>query len=682
MRSDSRCAAGFCPDWRRWLPGVFLCVVVFSHAAQTDAQAIFDLSLDQLADVVVTDAKIAQPHDTLTRRFEAITANEFGLRAAPQRNLAELLRYVSGQFVNPLSRNDANWGAYAGLGPQYNTYLLDGLPIDSFADAMSLDPWAFQAVEMHKSPASVLYANYLTMDFAGNEAPLAGTTNFILRDHIETPVTRLAVGAGSYATYQASAYHQDRRGWLSYFVGGSFERSNYTNYGTPGSWLHMIDPPNYTKTKLYGKFSGVFADGRQELSLFVHQADHRGDLGRPNRDFANDYETINLTYANRLSTAWNLQCKAGFRGYEREWTEDNYPVDLRPRERDGVVQRIFPADVTVTYQREGRELLTFGGDFQAASYRTHQVLNDVTARAYGLFAQEKIIRGRWIWRAGARLNQTHHHYAMIDGQTPENADKSWDTAIWSGGVRFNASSSLAWFGNVGSSFLAPSAKAVCGTLDAAEAGVPGHNGQLPSPGLQPERGTGADVGVDFGANGPCAFVARAFVNRVHDAIVENVVSALPSQTRAVNAGGAVTRGFELSLEMRANARAKWFMNLTRNYSELRHGGDPDQDRAQIPFVPAFVGNAGITLRFPREVSVVPCLQVVGDYYDSGSRSARTKFGSYQLLNVRAQKIVRTHGGYAVSYTVDLNNVFDSRHRMPWQFRETGRNWFFSVGLVF
>ena len=88
------------------------------------------------------------------------------------RNLAELMQYTSGQFVNVLSRNDANWGGYAGLGPKYNTYMLDGLPIDSFTDAMSLDPWAFERVEIQKGPAAILYSNYLTMDFAGRTVRL------------------------------------------------------------------------------------------------------------------------------------------------------------------------------------------------------------------------------------------------------------------------------------------------------------------------------------------------------------------------------------------------------------------------------------------------------------------------------------------------------------------------------
>jgi hypothetical protein len=50
--------------------------------------------------------------------------------------------------------------------------------------------------------------------------------------------------------------------------------------------------------------------------------------------------------------------------------------------------------------------------------------------------------------------------------------------------------------------------------------------------------------------------------------------------------------------------------------------------------------------------------------------------------VRLQRVIVARTGYAVSCTLDVNNVFDSRYRMPWQFRDPGRNWFCSVGVAF
>jgi len=318
---------------RSWAVGLAAAIVGPWGLAAVPASpaSIYELSLEKLAELVVTDTKIAQPHGTVTQKLETLRAGELELVALPQRNLAELLRYTAGQFVNPLSRNDANWGSYAGLGPKYNTYLLDGLPIDSFADAMSLDVWAVESVEVHKGPASVLYANYLSMDFAGNEMSLAGLTHFRLKDRIDAASTRLAVGYGAYNTYTARFYHQDRRGDLGYFVGGSYERSDYTDYGLEDSWLHTVQSPRYDKTKVYAKVAYAFGDDRQKLSLFVQRTDHQGGTGRPNRDFDNSYDTVNATYNAQFAEAWNLRLKAGYRRYDRSWEEDNYPVDLRLR---------------------------------------------------------------------------------------------------------------------------------------------------------------------------------------------------------------------------------------------------------------------------------------------------------------------------------------------------------------
>jgi hypothetical protein len=182
-------------------------------------------SLEQLGNLVVTDTKLEQSADTVTQRIVVLRSEEIEHLPSPNRNLAELMRHTSGQFVNVLSRNDANWGSYAGLGPKYNSYLLDGLPIDAFVDAMSLDSAAIERVEVHKGPASVLYSNYLSMDFVGNQTPLAGTTNFVLKNRIDTPLTRFSAGAGAWGSYRGSAYTQGNAGQLGYILSAGHERS-------------------------------------------------------------------------------------------------------------------------------------------------------------------------------------------------------------------------------------------------------------------------------------------------------------------------------------------------------------------------------------------------------------------------------------------------------------------------
>jgi outer membrane receptor for ferric coprogen and ferric-rhodotorulic acid len=126
---------------------------------------------------VVTDTKIPQAQKNVTQKVIVLDSADLDQVTPNNRNVAEPIQYQPGVAVTVLSRNDANWGSYGGLGPNYNSYLLDCLPVDAFVNTMSLDPWAFQSIEMYQGPASVLYSNYLSMDFAGVQAPLAGTTN-------------------------------------------------------------------------------------------------------------------------------------------------------------------------------------------------------------------------------------------------------------------------------------------------------------------------------------------------------------------------------------------------------------------------------------------------------------------------------------------------------------------------
>jgi len=658
--------------------------------AQDDVQPAHDPGAggNQASVIIVTDSKMAQPQASATQKVDVFYDDDFAKQTSPNRNLSELIKNSSGQFVNPLSRNDANWGSFGGLGPKYNVYLLDGLPIDAFADAMAIDPWAFERVELYKGPAAVMYSNYLTMDFAGNEAPLAGITNFIIRDKIDAPATRVRIGHGSYKTTNAGFYHQDRKGNLNVLFGGSYERSDYTDYGTEDSWLHILDDPDYQKTKLYMKGSYFFDRDDHKLSLFAHHTQHTGDAGRPNRNFDHTYDTVNLAYGNQVSRSVNVQLKTGYRGYDRRWAGDNYP-DLNLSEYGGVVQKIYPSDLTLNIRHAGDSMLTLGADTQYAAYKTYAEVdgersagNDVTARMAGLYLQEKFILDKWVLRAGARQQYTKHDYDLISGSTPGRDAKSWNKTIASGGVRFNAACWIALYGNAGNSFIAPSAKAVGGTLNASDFGVAGKNGQLPNPDLKPEKGLGSDLGIDLTPLDTLTIGVRGFLNQVDDVIVDNRVSDDPSQTKSINAGKATSRGVEAAVEHALLDNFQWFANITYTDTKVKNDLDPDQDGADISFVPNSIANVGFTAKLPFDITVSPYLNRVGRYYDSTSLSGRQKFGPYQTINIKIEKMLVRTADYALTASLDLNNVADRKYIMPWQFQEPGFNMYAAFDLRF
>jgi len=704
--------------WRTFL--IIVCTGVFFHASHvlarekrtanatdvprtTESGRVKDLpihafvssiSLEKLQDLVVTESKIFQSRETVTQKLETFNAESISRAPANTGNIAEIIQYSSGQFVNPLSRNDANWGSFGGLGPKYNGYLLDGLGIDSFVDGMSLDPWAFERIELHKGPASVMYSNYLTMDFAGNETPLAGITNFILKDRIERPLTRLSIGGGTYRTFQNRLYHQNRRGNLHYFFGINKETSNYTNYGTTGSWLNMLDNPGYQRTRRYAKLSYQFGGEDHNLSVFLHQTRHEGDFGRPNRDFDNAYDTVNVDYSNQLSDTLNLRFKTGYRDNDREWGEDAFnpgatPVDLSLREKDGVEQSIHPSDLTFNLKHHERGLITFGADSQTATYKTYARTTGaktfgsfVKADSTGFFLQEKYTVGKWVFRAGGRHNTENHSYDLLSGIIPETTAKSWNKTLWSIGTRWNYRPKAAFYANMGTSFVTPTAKQLGGTIQTKDAGVAGKNGQLPNFQLNPETGIGMDLGVDFRFSDTLSLNIRGFSNQVEDAIVENIVSTTPSQTKSENAAKAVSRGIEIDVENQVSERFQWFSNLTYTKCTVESALDPDQNGVEISFVPRYVGNLGATMQSHGNLMVSPYVQFVGAYYDSISRKGRTRFPAYQVLNIRIQRKILETSDRSVNGIIDLNNLTDKKYEMPWQFGNPGFNFSGSLEMNF
>jgi outer membrane receptor protein involved in Fe transport len=660
-------------------------------------------SIHELPAIIVTESKIAQPQENVTQSVRVLYAEDIAERPESQRNLSELLRYEPGVFILPLSRNDANWGSYGGQGPKYNVHLLDGLPVDAFVDAMSLDAWAFEQVESHRGPASVMYSNYLNSDFAGNESPLAGVTNFVLRERADTAATRLMVGAGSYETLTGKLYHQNHAGDLHYFFGASYERSNYTGYGAGPSWLDTIKAPEYLKTKIYAKLTHYLGRDDHKLSLFAQHTSHSGDLGRPNRDFGHAYDTVNATYANQVTGWLGAQLKAGLRSYDRRWGEDNYDSSkpapaanqFALREHDGVKQLILPADLTFSARHLEKSVLTFGADGQYATYKTYaepqnydvvdalgnpiatpqQVTqNKASAWSLGAFAQEKLTIDKLVLRVGGRFNHVGNSYDLISGGAPGLASQAWNKLLWSAGVRYNALAQLAVYANAGSSFTPPGAKSVAGTLLATDAGVAGKNGQLPNSGLKPESGVSVDVGAETHPLTMLTVGVRGFFTQVSDAIVDNNVSvdAATSQSQSVNAGKTRSAGVEVAAEQYLAERLSSFANFTYTNSKVSNDRDADQDGANISFVPNWVVNAGVTATLPYRVTVSPFLNAVGKFYDSTSKSGRKAFGNFAVVNLKLQKTF-TARAYQVDVSAVLNNLTNKKYDQPWNFREPGFN---------
>ena len=637
----------------------------------------------EMGEMVITGSKLPQTPGNVTQKISIITADEMSSLVLGNGNLAEVLSYSPGNFANVLSRNDANWGSSGGLAHTYKGYMLDGLPIDSFVDLQSLDSWAFQRIEDQRGSASVLYPTYLAMDFAGNQSPLAGTANFILKERVGSTRTSASAYYGSYNTIGGRFFHQRAAGNLHLFFGGHHEDSDYTYYGTfdddgnRNSWLNMDDNPEYEKTKMYMRGTYFLNDSGQRASLYAHRTWHTGDAGRINRDFGHIYTTLNAGYTNPVSDKATLQAKVGYRDYVRRWEEDGIwedPQSRQLRSEDGVDQSVIPADLSLSIITREADVLTVGADYQLASYATSSETdslrtgNDATATALGFYAQEEFRLNALILRAGARYNIISHDIDLLQGAPPNETSNSWNKVLYSAGARYNQSDDLSVFANIGTSFKAPSLKSVGGTVP-----PDGKGGHLPNPDIKPESGTSLDVGANFRPMEGVQIGVRGFNILIDDQIVQRVVPVAeddPAQSQDINAGNTTTNGVELEVTHRLDETVEWFANYTYTNAEVKEHLDENQVGAKINFVPKSAIGAGVHLTFSQGLRATVTLQSYSGIYQDINRDAEPLDG-YILVNARLEQRVRTQDGYDLNLYLEPYNITNQTFEMPWGFQDPG-----------
>ncbi|MDE2807749.1 MAG: TonB-dependent receptor [Gemmatimonadota bacterium] len=669
---------------------LLLCALsIFPVGAPVVADDEADVDVYEMGEMIITGSKLPQTPGNVTQKISIITADEMGSLVLGNGNLAEILSYSPGNFANVLSRNDANWGSSGGLAHTYKGYMLDGLPIDSFVDLQSLDSWAFQRVEDQRGSASVLYPTYLAMDFAGNQSPLAGTANFILKERVTSTRTSASAYYGSYNTIGGRFFHQRAAGNLHLFFGGHHEDSDYTYYGTfdengnRNSWLNMLedDSPNYEKTKMYMRGTYFLDDSGQRASIYAHRTWHTGDGGRPNRDFGHTYTTLNAGYTNPISDKATVRAKVGYRDYVRRWEEDNFardsvgvviPESLALRSEDGVDQSVMPADLSVSVITRESDVLTVGADYQHASYKNTSesgmptTNNDGTANALGFYAQEEFRLNGLTLRAGLRYTSISHDIALLSGAPPGEESNSWNKLLYSAGARYNHSDDLAVYTNLGTSFKAPSQKSVGGTVRVGST----DSGHLPNPDIKPESGLNIDAGVNFRPMEGLQVGLRGFNIVIDDQIVQREVPDAP-QSQDINAGNTTTNGAELEVTHRLDDQVEWFANYTYTNAEVTENEvDPSKVGAKINFVPESAIGLGVHLTLANGLRATITAQSYSGIYSDINKDSDPLDG-YVLVNARIQYGVRTQDGYDLSLYLEPYNITNQAFEMPWQFADPG-----------
>lgn len=646
-----------------------------------DTENLFDLSLEKLMDVVVTPSRFNQSAGNVTQKIDVITSREIESHVFGNRNLCEVLSGLPGISVSVLSRNDANWGTYGGIGPKYNTYMLEGLPVDAFTDPMSLDLNIIDKIEVQHGPASVLYPNYLSQDFAGIQSPLAGTVNIILKQKVLRSKTIVQTSYGSYNTLNGQFFQQSKLGNVHFFMGATYDLSDYTNYGTNDSWLNMQKDPEYRKTKLYGGIT-LYLDKKdsEKLTVFAQGTWHTGDKGRIYQAYDNQYATLNAGYEVAIDNHINLQSHLGVRSYDRTWQESTSGLPDTLNADAGVSQLIVPFDLGISLRHGKNNLLNIGMDYQEAKYSawttplslSRNIWNKSSATQTGIYTQEEWqIIPRLLLRAGLRYSYIRNKTALLNGSVPAQNVKSWDRLLWSAGVKYSLNSRINIFANAGSSFAAPSLKAIGGTIPESQAQNSSRDGQLPNPGLKPEWGIGTDMGTDITLPYKIKITIRGFYTVIKDAIVENIVSQKPSRTRSENAHSSSAAGTELEFSHQMDSRFSWYTNITYLKTSVENDPYGDGNDNEIPFSPDLVANFGLRYHSLSGFTFVPELNYNDGYYDGIISTNRRYFRQGFTVNAYIAQTVKEREDFSIECFIQLFNMTNNKFEMPWQFRNPG-----------
>jgi iron complex outermembrane recepter protein len=670
----------------------------FIIASTTSAQvkdtvnSLFQLSLEDLVNVVITPSKLPQLAGNITQKIDIVNSRDIKSTIFSNRNLSEAIAGLPGSSVCALSRNDANWGTYGGIGPKYSTYMLQGLPIDAFIDPMSLDANAIGHIEVQRGPASVIYPNYLSQDFAGNQTPLAGTVNLILIEKVEQTKTMVQSSYGSFNTLNGQIFHQNRIGGLSFFCGSTYEMSDYTNYGTSNSWLNMKKNPEYKKTKIYGGLTYFIDENeKQKLTFFYQGTWNTGDAGRVYRGFDNLYETANIGYDVELDTSFHLQSHMGMRSYNRTWEESNFGLTDTLKSNNTVNQKIIPFDISLYWKHGETDMLSIGADYQGASYYTSTDLlkgytsygNKSSAVQKGIYAQEEWRPFSQItFRAGLRYAYIKNQIELVNGSAPGISNVWWEHLLWSAGVKYLLNDVVSLYANGGSSFGTPGLKSSGGTIPLNDMGIAGRNGQLPNPDLKPEKGLGADAGMELRFLPNIKVSIRTFYTIVDDAIVDKVVSRNPSQTQSINSGSAKSAGGEIEIAHQLSFSFSWFVNGTYMSTNNKNDLSPDENDVEIPFSPQFVANMGMKYYSPGGFTLVMTLNYNDGFYDGISKTGRNWFKPGFIINAYAAQNIAAFDAYDVECFAQLSNITNNKYEMPWQFQNTGFAGMFGIRVTF
>lgn len=488
---------------------------VFPLAAQGE-YAADENAVEQLPQLVVSATRIPTSADLGPSSITVISREEIERSAA--HDVAELLRFVPGADVRITGQTGGQTSVFLrGANSNHTLVLIDGIRANSaFSgtyDFSDLSVANVERVEVITGPQSLLY---------GSEA-LGGIINIVTRRGSQGASGSLSVAAGSHEWAEG-------RGFASF--GGTKVSGSVS-----GSWL-QTDNSRDNSAYRAGDFA-VSGDWKvsPSLALGLQASMFDSKSGIPNDRFTNDPNdegrTKNQLAAFTLAaTPWSWWDLGLTVSNSRDELDFDGPEPNPPYYSGDVSSTTKGKRSQVDLQNilalaPGHQLL-LGGTYEevdaehasSSSFGDTELDPDQVSRS---------VFGAYGWRGGDRFELNCG--ARLDDYSTFGTHETWRL-----GGRLNVPAGIAFRGNIGTGFRAPSL---------ADLYYPGFS----NPGLVPEESLGWDLGLEGPLNGEVVRIrATWFSNQF-----TNLIAYSTDTYRPENIAEARTEGLEATLDWKVGA---------------------------------------------------------------------------------------------------------------------------------
>jgi iron complex outermembrane receptor protein len=626
---------------------LMLALVSWSGLAAHETHELFDISLEELADVRVVSAS-KYPQKLLESPSAISIVSHEDIHHSPAQSVPELLQYVVGMDGYTKTHTDMD---VAARGFAYDEtpkmlVLIDGQAVNVVPYGgmqwptlpITLDD--IERIEVVRGSASSIY---------GADA-LVGVINIITHEaHARPNEISLSYGERGMGQYRIQLAKSLSQNWSGAITTGFLQTEEKGDLEIPEA---SAVAPNYGLKDWANVYLGAFRfdyAGKQIAfsSLGGYSADQEGYNPSPGDNSIDKSEKKTFYVTNQLSTEVGpdqMMLKLGYRTLRQQnhkWNDDDYAFKYKIKKGDA-----FDFEAQYIFQR--LENSTFIGGVSASYFEasrdianTPPYLYDEDDRLLSAYAQEelRLFDRRLALTLGARFD----NWETLDGVfSPKAAVNVWLVRSLMN-LRLSAGSSFrrpsfdenfylvtwpgGWFKGAGVDAVTESGRTIEGEL------------------LEPEHLVAYEAGLRLTPDQSTLIDIEAFQHKVRDIIGYTVFEAGPDTLNLgfTNTGDHLTvAGLEVELKRQLSTEISAFLNYTLQRATIEYEGGAEDDWANAPQHKASGGirylgflNADLRFRFVDDLAYqeVPSVPVNSYWTVDMAMSKRFPHGVYTKVGV-------------------------------------------------